>query len=55
MSKGKEGKEKEGKGKEGKGKSPNAFELNPMMMDQLSQITPENFIQFTMANPEIVP
>ena len=26
-----------------------------MMMDQLSQITPENFIQFTMANPEIVP
>ena len=44
------------KGKEGKkGKVPNANEINPMLMDQLGQVTPENFIQFMMGNPEIVP
>lgn len=41
--------------KKSKGKSPNAYELNPEMMQQLSNITPENLIQFMMGNPEIVP
>ena len=43
------------KGSEGKSKAPNAYDINPMMMDQLGQITPENFGQFMMGNPEIVP
>lgn len=38
----------------GKGKVPNAYEVNPMLMEQMDQITPENFVQFMMGNPEIV-
>lgn len=38
----------------GKGKVPNAYDVNPMMMEQFDQITPENFVQFMMGNPEIV-
>jgi hypothetical protein len=34
---------------------PNAFELNPGMMEGLAQVTPENFTQLMMANPELVP
>ena len=37
-----------------KGKVPNAYDVNPMMMEQFDQITPENFVQFMMGNPEIV-
>ena len=38
--------------KGGKDKAvPNAHDINPMMMEQLGQITPENFIQFMMGNP----
>ena len=44
-------KDKESREKETKGKAPNAYEINPMMMDQLQQITPENFVQFMMQNP----
>lgn len=34
---------------------PNAFEVNPGMMEGLAQITPENFPQLLFANPELVP
>jgi hypothetical protein len=34
---------------------PNAFEVNPGMMDALAQITPQNLPQLLFANPELVP
>jgi ABC-type phosphate transport system auxiliary subunit len=37
--------------KKSKGKVPNAYELNPQMMEQLSMITPENLPQFMLGNP----
>lgn len=43
------------KGKQGKDKVPNAYEVNPRLMEELAQITPENFVPFMMNNPEIVP
>lgn len=41
--------------KKSKAKTPNAYELNPQMMEQLSMVTPDNLTQFMMGNPEIVP
>lgn len=43
------------KEKETKGKVPNAYEVNPRLMEELSQITPENFVPFILQNPEAVP
>jgi hypothetical protein len=34
---------------------PNAYELNPQMMQGLAEITPENLPIFLFSNPEIVP
>lgn len=44
-------KSKESKEKDAKGKVPNAFEINPGMMDALAQITPANLPQLLLANP----
>lgn len=34
---------------------PNAYEVNPQMMQGLAEITPENLPFFLFSNPEIVP
>ena len=34
-----------------KNKVPNAYEVNPQLMQGLSQITPDNLVPFMMSNP----
>lgn len=34
-----------------KGQAPNAYEINPMMMQALDQITPEKLPMMLMQNP----
>ena len=34
-----------------KPKVPNAYDVNPQMMEQLSMITPDNLWQFMLGNP----
>ena len=41
--------------KETKAKTPNAYEINPQMMQGLAEITPQNLPFFLFSNPEIVP
>ena len=40
--------------KKSKGKVPNAYDVNPQMMEQLSTITPDNRWKFMLCNPLIV-
>ena len=35
--------------------APNAYEANPMMMEMLGEITPDQLPMFLMSNPELVP
>ena len=47
----------EGKGKQqqGKGKVPNAYDINPGLMQGLAEVNPDNLVGFLYSNPELTP